>query len=120
MAEGESKKPVIEMSIWFIILLVVLVLSTALIVRANGRVKEVQAELDMCQTELKNKTKESSDRAQLILELAIMANDGSLSKNSLLEKIDKAGIDINALSASLEAPSGDVASEEAVSGEVAK
>lgn len=120
MAEGENKKPVVEMSIWFIILIVVVIIATAWIIALNGKVKKLENEYMACQTELKAKTEESSQRAQLILDLAVLANDGNLSKNSLLDKIDKAGINLDELSAALETPSGDTLSGEAVSGEVAK
>ncbi len=95
MAEGEKK--VVEMNVWFVILLVVIIIATAWIMSLYTKIGEANTRIADLEKSVTTLQSENSNRASLILDLAKMANDGNLSKNALLKKIEDAGLDINNL-----------------------
>ncbi len=114
MAEGESKKPVVEMNIWFIILLVVIIIAAAWILALTSKVSSLEGQTAELNSKVASQNNQLHNQSQLILDLANLANEGNLSKNSLLSKIEEAGIDLDNLSQTI---SDEGTSEEVISGE---
>ncbi len=101
MAEGENKgeKKVVEMNIWFIVLLIVLIISVACTLSMNTKLKASQDQVAELEQKVSTLQKTNSDRAKLITDLTKMAVDGSISQKLVLEKLNEAGYDINNLPA---------------------
>jgi len=93
MAEGEnnSEKKVVEMNIWFAILLVVIVITAAWIITLNTKLGAANAENATLKQDVARLSSESSNRATLIRDIQIMAVDGSISQKLVLEKLEAAG-----------------------------
>ena len=77
MAEGENKKPVVEMSIWFILLLVVIIIATAIILSLNGKLSALQNDYDKLTKDYNNKQSQYSMLVQTVQELAGKTSDYS-------------------------------------------
>ena len=92
MAEGENKseKKVVEMSVWFALLIIVIVIATFWIFSLKSSLSSVTAERDDLQQTVTRLSKENSDRATLIRDIRIMATDGSLSQQKVMEKLKAA------------------------------
>ncbi len=113
MAEGENKseKKIVEINVWFFIMLIVLIVGVTACIFLNNKVAVLNARNAELEQSVVTLQKTASDRANLIKELAIMNADGTLSRVAFENKLTEAGIDVNNL------PTQPVV-EEVVSGEV--
>jgi predicted transcriptional regulator len=101
MAEKEeAKKPVVEMSIWFVLLLVVLIISTCLVIKINGEKATLAEELTKTQARVEELQKSRSDLQENMDHLVgeITSNPGNYSTNQVIslfkEKLSAAGLDV--------------------------
>ena len=101
MAEKEeAKKPVVEMSVWFIILLVVLIISTILVIRVNDEKAELATQLEESQKRVTQLEESRRDLLAGLQDVAskVSSNGGNYSPNQVVElfseKLAEAGLNV--------------------------
>jgi predicted transcriptional regulator len=89
MAEEEKKeRKVIEFNIWFIILLVVLIITTAWIVALNQKCTRLESNLATVQQDNARLSKVNSERAELIRDIVKDTTDGNISNKELIKRLN--------------------------------
>ena len=94
MAEGENKKvegenkKVVEMSIWFIILLVVVIVASAFMITKNREVKELNDTVADLQKTVDRLNRNEKRKTDAIVEIVDQIQKGNITNRDLLSKLN--------------------------------
>lgn len=92
MAEGEVKQErrTIEMSIWFILLLVVVIIAGTMVITLKGEIKNLRAELAEKDHKIEQLNERNDTNASLILDLVKSQVDNSSDKQAFIDDLREA------------------------------
>lgn len=112
MAEGETKteRKQIEMSIWFVVLLIAVIIFMCVFMKMKGDLDTANAKIAEQETKISSLEKTNSDRAHLILDIKKDAVDGDLSKNTVLKRLEGTEFGVDSV-ITTEQSSGDVSGD---------
>ncbi len=101
MAEGENKKVTIEMSIWFVIMLVILIVCSSIILKMRGDIRTITADRDKFESEFQiaNESRNTLRSNIAALTSKIGENKGSYSIDEVIAELNgllsEEGISVN-------------------------
>lgn len=91
MAEGEKQeKRVVEMNIWFIILLLFVIIASAWIITLSTKYADLEKNYAELQTQCDTLRSTASERAQIIKEVVAQKADGEISDKQLINRLQSA------------------------------
>ena len=92
MAEGEVKteRRTIEMSIWFILLLVVVIIAGTMVITLKGEIRGLREDLDEKEQKIETLSKRNDTNASIILDLVKSQVDNASDKQAFIDDLREA------------------------------
>lgn len=119
MAENGAKpeRRQIEMSIWFVILLIVVIVFMCFLISKNNTIKELESRVTTLSEDLDESIRKNEERANLVKDLVDQVAKGNITNNQILQRLGELGYNVSDILNST-TPVSEPVSGDVVSGEV--